>query len=786
MFSLSGCRQTDFLKDIVHAAWAEVFDENTVIRVNNPDAEKTDEHLPAYDLEDVATTTDEKQNIVVYSSNPNTVLVTTRHSVFDLSPRFTGVEASDAVRLVYADNDEALDHAVEVDSSLMLEAESETDGESPEASEEERTASGAQEAEPVDDEPEEDEKSDDGKTQGASDGKSKSGNGSDSDGDDGGWSDVGGGSGKGTGTGDEGDQASGGQGEDSQGEGGTGDTGDDGQGDTFDEEDDGRSARESGGYDGSDITYDPGNRLDEPEPSDHVAAIGQAAIVAQAVGGKGALVAMDEYTYYGLDSRGNDDTYASCFRDVFADELDDGFESSALLWSGDGTVPGDVTSTEKLVAACSDAETGEGGTIVFCSNEGSQADFFSSKQLQSFKAAGIQLLPIDLSTPQGTIDAFVALGEVFADSDEVSEDAMANAEQFRTLFNNLMNAATHARKRSGDDGTVAVAFEGSTTVYGDYLEGSYGTRFCDVWASVADGFEPYAKYSGDKGLDASGGLLFSTSSISAGSSPLSLFMQASGVVHLKASKEGEGLGSTTALISPLGGLSKNDFSGYSATGPLSHMEDAGLMDAGHWSIGDNVQTGSDSVGSALMPYLIVTSGPDATGAEVKNAIVGQQDAMRSIYYLEEAGGSHRTMSDILAVELTTDDGGTVELNSALGCQHDYAGSVFRDKGVNFEDCIRVNPCGLMGAWTGCTPEAVLETAWLVDLYSRYPENSDYQGCVVNDVSKYNVAIGAINCSSTQQAVEAFYASVYRCDLSSLSGVSYADVVPDSGEGLNLG
>ena len=752
------------------AAWAEIVDEKTPIVVNNPDAEKPDEHLPAYDIQDVSETSDAFQNIVVYASNPNTQLVTTRHSVFDLSPRFIGVESSDPVRVEYGGEDDDLDYEVTVTLPHEVQAHSLADAPSEEASQQETSSQGAQNA------AQSSAKSNSSETGSSSSNPSDSDSSSDGGGrGDGGTGDEG--AGDGDGEGDEGGEGGEGPGDD-----GSGDTGDEGDSDNPDS--DGRSARDSGGYGGDDITYDPGNRLELPRHADHVAAIGQTAVIAQAVGGKNAVVGMDEYTFRGLDAYGRDTACATSFEAVFGDELADGFPDNALLWTRDGMVPGDVVSIEKLVTACADADTGTGGTIVFPSDKGAQIDYFSSKQLESFQAAGIQLVPVDMSSPQGIIDGFVALGEVLSESDEIEQDAQANANQFRSIFNDLISAAGKSRAKSSDDGSFAVSYEGSKTVFSDYFEGRYTTRFLDVWATVADGYEPTSRYVGGVSLDASRGLLFSTSDVAASNSPLSLFMEASGVVHLKASDASKQQSSTTTLLNPLSQLmQKSDFKGYSANGPMSHMESAGLMDAGHWSIGDNVATGSDSVGSSLMPYLIVAGTSEASGQQIKQSIVAQSLTGDSLYSLYQAGGSHMRMGDILAANVPTSSGGSVELFSSLGCQHDYSRSIFHDKGVNLEDCVRVNPNGLIGSWLQGTPEAVLECAWLIDLYSKYPSNSDYKNNVINNMGKFKVKIGDTECTSVRDAVEAFYSTVYRCSLGDV-GLEYADVVPDSVEGLN--
>ena len=766
VLGMTGCKQSDFLKKIVFANWADITDTNHPVQVNNPDAEETSESFPAFDLEDSDTETDEVQNVVVYSHEPNTEGVTTRHSVFDLKPRYEDVEASDPVRLVFKDTEDALDHKTAAQALKKAHAKAKHSGKSKTKDQKQDTSSNAKSAE----------KSKASTKRGDA---SSAGRGKDAGGTKGGNSAGGkGGQGK-DGTGGAGEKDAGGKGDDGSGKGATGR---DNKGGDSDSDEDGRSARESGGYGGKDIIYDPGNAIVDPEPADHVAALGQAAIIAQAVGGKNAVVAMDEYTFDGLDADGADESYASTFKKVFSDELASNFEEDALLWKGDGTLPKNLKSTKHLVELCADKDSGEGGTIVFDERYGEAIDYFSSKQLEAFKKAGMQLVPIDTRTAQGIVDAFIAIGKVLKDSDETSEEhPYQNAKNYRSLYKDVLNAAA-----STHSGKFATESDGS--LFSKYTDASFGHTNYDVWGAVADDFEAGANYKGTIKLDATDGLLFVSTQSTASYSPLAMYLQAGGVLDTSATNKSglfEKSSTGTALVWPLSIKAKKaSFTANTSGGALARMQGSLSLSGGHvWSIGDNVYSGSDSVGSELMPYLIVSGTGTATGEQMKRAMIKSSKADLGIYELlgaDDGSGESKASGRLMGENLTKVVGDTY-YSSTLGTQHNYPKSVFKDKGVDLSDCIRVNPCGLIGKWTLGTPESVLEALWIAELYSKYPDKSDYKDKVVSSGS-FSVDIDGKACTSTSEAVKAFYSAVYRCSLGDV-GLSYDDIVPDSGEGL---
>ena len=99
---LPGCKPTDFFTEVIISDFADKVDETNEnrITVNSPDAQEESDTLATLDWSEDAARSVAVQKLVVFSKNPNTDL-TTHHSVFDLYPRFAGIEASDGIRLVY-------------------------------------------------------------------------------------------------------------------------------------------------------------------------------------------------------------------------------------------------------------------------------------------------------------------------------------------------------------------------------------------------------------------------------------------------------------------------------------------------------------------------------------------------------------------------------------------------------------------------------------------------------------------------------------------------------------
>lgn len=715
----TGCRDTDFLKEIIYHPYATVEDPDNTVTLNDPDAEAEAPSLSAFDLSEDAPKADTVETVAVPSSQPNTA-VEVRSSVFDLTARLPGIEALEGVRLVASTRADAVDHEVE----------------DAEKTEEELSKSSGEDA------------TNDKRSKG-SEGKGKKG----SDNEDGPDEDKSGETTEGSGT------TSGGEG---AGLNGSGEAGDGGEGEIGT----GHSARETGGYGGDELVYDPGNQLKDPQAAEHVAAVGQAAVVVQAIGGEGALVAMDAWTYKGTHS-----TCAKSFKEVFGNELAAGFAKSALLWRRDGSAPGYLTdasnndNTQALVDAIKGGD-GSAGSILYPGDTGSQKDYFSSKQLKAFKTAGIQLVPLDLSSATGIQDAVTAVGKILASSDACAQDAQANAEAYCSLFDDVFSAAaaTHG------DALATDSEYGSTKVLGSYTSNPVsGRRRYDVYACVCTGFEQGVQLKGSS-VDPSGGLLFADEGC--GSSPLSVLMQAGGVVNrpgaatTAASDDtlcvwGRTDGPTSASALSGGGDALARCSRVScAVLQGRSMSDGELMES-RWLYG---------LGSSQVPYLIVCATEDMSAAEVKAAVVACSKDPSSPYY------SQWTAAEV------NGDGLTTTCRSVVGTDYDFASTHHENlfvSGLSFSSTVRENPCGLIGSWTDGSLEAVLESVWVADLYSKAPSGSTYEP--VNDMSNFSVTVGGSECTSVKQAVRAFYKAVYRYDLAS---ADYGEVVTDEGGDLS--
>ncbi len=98
---LVGCRPTDAFKHINYTQESTNVDTDNPIKylINDPGSEIESSLVSGKEVDKKATPTDEQQNLVVFSSNPNTDKHKAKKSVFSLSPDFTGLEASDGVKL---------------------------------------------------------------------------------------------------------------------------------------------------------------------------------------------------------------------------------------------------------------------------------------------------------------------------------------------------------------------------------------------------------------------------------------------------------------------------------------------------------------------------------------------------------------------------------------------------------------------------------------------------------------------------------------------------------------
>ena len=769
---LVGCKDTDLFTDVIISPYATEVDEDNEVHpvINTPGADKKDETLATLDLVEESKTSMDVEMVATYSKDPTSSLEV-HHSVFDLDPRLPGIEASDTVKLVYSDTEEAADE--EVTNS----------NEEPENTPESRNE------EPKEDEQEQQEKQEQKQQSSQKDesaSESKSGSQASSDADDDSpvaddasdeSSDSGseGSSGEDSGSGSEG---SGGGDEGSGGEGGTG------EGDN--EQDQGDSRVKGGGYgDNTEPVYNPGDRMQEVQHADHIAAMGQAAVVVQAIGGRGALCAMDEDTYLGRDENNKAAKTASSFKDVFADELAEDFEDSAILWSDDGTSSSDIKDFDALVEA-----VGANGVILYLGEYGDQSKFFNKQQLEDLEYASIQLVPVDLSTVQGILDATEVVGEILSESEDLDEgwDSVQMAKDYKNAVKNIVKAvaATNGGNLAAPQSNATTTVKALFTTYNalPVSQISYfdvGTIFITDYEAGVSFTDQYVTH---HVVNTELGVGFTHVDYTA--SPVSFWAQCAGVVDAAARV------STTATKGQLDtdiipvwqygesgegvALPRSCFSGYSSTGPFSKWTRSRWL-AMIWK--NNSYSGnhapSGGLGTKYFPYLICCDNSTMTAGQVEEAVEESIGTKNSTYYAYDiANGEHVLNEDgtyewddiaLVGQEIQGPTGDLVKSNA------------FRDGGVSAEDAVVENPHGLVSTWTEGTLESVLESVWTANLYSKSPNNCAYTP--ITDMSGYSCTIGGTTCKSLEETVEAFYSTFYRYSLGS-DGVDYSDVVEDEG------
>lgn len=663
------CRPTDFFTEIIISPFADEVDENNPEKtiVNSPDAEEESDQLAALDWSDDAVRSEEVQNLVTYSDQPTSTLLT-HHSIFDLNPRFPGVKSSDAVTLDYS-----VPSTVENEtSSQPQQSDGSADDTALEGAEATNQGTDSQIG-----------ASDDGEVQEEND-------------------------------------------TEGEGEGQTGDP--------------------TAGMDGDVDVYDPNNAFSEVKHADHLAATGQAAVMVQALGGQGALCAIDENTYYGTG-----DT-TSNFADVFGDELPSDFEQTAILWEGSGSVSSQVVDIEALVEAC-----GQDGVLVYDQSEGSYDTRFDLEQRKWLQLYNIQLVPVDFSSVQGMIDAAAVIGDALSES-SCAQDAKQNADAYAQRISSIVSAVAGSQ-----NGSLAAKDE---SVSGSRLLSDYNSCPIRSYTSnhlfTAFGVQyisGIAYSNGSYALDTTHGLLFTRID---NSSPLSFWAQAAGVWD-RAADLSESDTSPYAMI-------------YGINSGAYYDERFFYMDSGGTSVvlastskritlstqdsttdpSSSAGRTGDGLGSGAFPYLIVGASNGQTAQKVKESVVAQIDSnspINAYSALPWVGNS-----------FGKDDGNGNLIEGFVGSTNGQQNAIL-DQGVSANDIVRANPVGLLGSWTDGSMESVLEAAWLARVYSDAPANCDY-----SPICNYSV-------SKLSETVQSFYRDFYRLDN---TAAAYDSVVVDEG------
>lgn len=114
--SLGGCKDTDALREIIYDQTASIidYDSPTKFYINDETAEETSDAVSSSETSEDAEPTDAVQNLVVYSSEPNSEGFTAKKSAFGDPADFSGIEASETVCFVVSDDPGAFDHEATV------------------------------------------------------------------------------------------------------------------------------------------------------------------------------------------------------------------------------------------------------------------------------------------------------------------------------------------------------------------------------------------------------------------------------------------------------------------------------------------------------------------------------------------------------------------------------------------------------------------------------------------------------------------------------------------------
>lgn len=102
------------MKEVVYLQTADAIDYDNPNKyyINDPTATEYSDQVSASEVQGDMSASEEVQNLVVYSSKPNTDTFTARQSLFSSTPDFNGIEASSPVNFVKSDDKDAFDHEV--------------------------------------------------------------------------------------------------------------------------------------------------------------------------------------------------------------------------------------------------------------------------------------------------------------------------------------------------------------------------------------------------------------------------------------------------------------------------------------------------------------------------------------------------------------------------------------------------------------------------------------------------------------------------------------------------
>jgi hypothetical protein len=535
-----------------------------------------------------------------------------------------------------------------------------------------------------------------------------------------------------------------------------------------------------GGYNGEVTVYNPNEDFwAEVNDVEHLAVLGgDVAVLAQSLGGAGAICAMNEDAWYGSDAQALSPTTYAHFSDVFSGEFPEGFEESGLLWSGSGSSPGSVKDIDALVSLC-----GQGGVIVYDQRLGNEKSLFDLDQRKRLQKAEIQLVPVEMSTVQGMLEAAQVIGEALSESSECAEDASAMARAYIDTVNSIV------RSVAATNGGYLAAFNGAAATLSSTLLTAYNSPpvsrflYTKVYGYIATDSESGLSFTSSPNMDVSDIVLFGNNSAYM-NTPLSFWMQAAGVWDASVASAAPSTG-LRVFWPTEAGQSLTAFSGGRSGGALARWlgtpppSDATSNYGGQWhamkgqySTMLEFKGSGHGLGSSQVPYLIVCASDGKSATQVKDTVVRgmrsyDENGVLTPYSVLPYGPPFTPFATVSGESFESSIGST---NGTTSESPFYLGT----EPLAVEDVVRENPTGLLGSWTEGTMESVLEAVWIADIYSRSPDGCDY--VPVTNMGSFSVSIGGVTCTSTRDAVLQFYDTFYRCDASAI----YGDIVTDEG------
>ena len=114
MATATGCRDSDALKDIIYDQNSDLIDYDNPNKyyINDSTSDIDSDKVSSMEVSDEQPDSDQVQNLVVYSSTPNTVGYIAKKSEFSSAPDFYGIEASESVFFYQSDSIDAFHHAI--------------------------------------------------------------------------------------------------------------------------------------------------------------------------------------------------------------------------------------------------------------------------------------------------------------------------------------------------------------------------------------------------------------------------------------------------------------------------------------------------------------------------------------------------------------------------------------------------------------------------------------------------------------------------------------------------